>query len=223
MGENTSEAWLLPRENARGVVLFSHGLGQTMAERLEMGKAFHDLGFDVFMYEYGGYWNSSGEPSEKRCFEDVNAAWSYLTDTKEYGANEILVFGESMGTGPSVEIAHRKRPGALVLMSPFTSLVDVAQRRMKLLPVGLLLRHRFDNAAKIRDVTCPVLIMHGVDDHEVPFAQGQRLFELANEPKTLVRMRGGHDAFWIAQEEFKDRVETFAALLFPRLAEPYAK
>lgn len=215
VGTFTSMAWMLPRDKARGTVLFSHGLGETMAERLGMAKAFHDLGFSVFMYEYGGYWESTGEQSEKRCFEDVRAAWTFLTQSKGVPPSRILVFGESLGTGPSVEIAHTITPGALILLSPFTSLADVAQRRAPFLPVHLLLQHRFDNAAKIKQVTCPVLILHGVDDIMVPFSQGESLFKLANEPKKLVKMAGGHDAFWIAQEKFKDHVSKFVDPLFP--------
>ncbi|MCC6796739.1 MAG: alpha/beta hydrolase [Candidatus Hydrogenedentes bacterium] len=208
-------AWMLPRDHARGTILFSHGLGQSMAERLPVAKAFHELGFSVFMYEYGGYWESTGEPSEKRCFDDVRAAWTYLTESKGIPPEKILIFGESMGTGPSVEIASIQKPGALILLSPFTSLADAAQRIVPVLPVHLLLRHRFDNAAKIKQVTCPLLILHGISDVEVPFAQGEALFKLANEPKKLVKMAGGHDAFWIAQDKFKDHVSRFVDPLFP--------
>jgi alpha-beta hydrolase superfamily lysophospholipase len=211
----TTMAWMLPNDHARGTVLFSHGLGQTMAERLEMAKTFHDLGFGVFMYEYGGYWESTGEQSEQRCFDDVRAAWTYLTESKGVPPEKILVFGESMGTGPSVEIAHTQKPGALILLSPFTSLADVAQQRAPFLPVHLLLRHRFDNAAKIKQVTSPVLILHGVNDADVPFTQGESLFKLANEPNKLVKMAGCHDAYWIAQDKFKDHVSKFIDPLFP--------
>jgi len=79
----------------------------------------------------------------------------------------------------------------------------------------LLLQHRFDNAAKIKQVTCPVLILHGIDDVIVPFSQGESLFKLANEPKKLVKMRGGHDAFWIEKEKFKYHVSKFVDPLFP--------
>lgn len=215
VGTFTSMAWMFPQDKARGAVLFSHGLGETMAERLEMAKTFYDMGFSVLMYEYGGYWESTGEQSEKRCFDDVRAAWTFLTQTKGMRPDQILVFGESLGTGPSVEVAHAMKPGALILLSPFTSLADVAQRRAPFLPVHLLLQHRFDNAAKIKQVTCPVLILHGIDDVIVPFSQGESLFKLANEPKKLVKMRGGHDAFWIEKEKFKYHVSKFVDPLFP--------
>lgn len=218
--DHQSEFWYMEQDNARGVVLFSHGLGETMGERLEMAKSFYDLGFSIFMYEYGGYWRSTGKPSEVRCYADVRAAWEHLTGSLGIPPERILVFGESLGTGPSVELAHTKKPGALVLLSPYTSVTANASAQYPYFPVGLLLKHRFDNASKIAKVTSPVLILHGVEDNFVPFEQGRALFHLANKPKEFARLPGGHGTFYDAPDDFRRAVSEFVDPLFPRVAAP---
>jgi len=215
IGQDKSEAWFIPNQPSRGVVLFSHGNGQTMGERLEMSKAFYDMGFSLFLYEYGGYWNSTGEASETRCYGDIRAAWDYLTTHRGIEPGRILIFGESMGTGPSVELAHKTKPGALVLLSPFTSIAAVASETFPYVPVNMLLRHRFDNAAKITAVTSPLMILHGADDTIVPFEHGRELFHLANNPKEFIRLTGDHGAFYQDTESFTNAVRAFVEPLFP--------
>jgi fermentation-respiration switch protein FrsA (DUF1100 family) len=215
VGQEKSEAWFIPNARERGVVLLSHGNGQTMGERLEMAKAFHELGFSIFLYEYGGYWNSTGEPSETRCYDDARAAWKYLTEDRNYTEDKILLFGESMGTAPSVELARTNAPGAIVLLSPFTSMAAIASDLYPLVPMNLLLRHRFDNVAKVPKITAPLLILHGVDDTIVPFSHGQKLYQLANNPKELVRLHGDHAAFYQDMGAFKGAVKDFVDPLFP--------
>ncbi|GMU92092.1 MAG: hypothetical protein AMXMBFR4_11500 [Candidatus Hydrogenedentota bacterium] len=212
----TSEAWLLPAENARGTVLFSHGNGETMAERLNLAKALHDLGFNVLLYEYGGYARSTGSCSESRCYADARAAWRYLIDVVGEEPSRIVIFGESMGSGPSVDVAAELNPGALVLLSPFTSLADIIRPMLPYVPVSLVLKHRFDNLAKIGSVRCPVLILHGRDDTTVPFRHGRQLFHAANQPKAFVELPDGHGAFYAAPDKFKTAVDDFLTPYFPR-------
>lgn len=197
-GERTC-GWYVPVEDARGTLLFCHANAGTMADRLESMAVFRDLGFNVFIFDYGGYGNSSGGPSEKRCNADALAAWQYLTSAKGEKAGSIVIFGRSLGGGVAAHLAWKLRdtpPAALILESTFESVVKMGQEIFPYLPVRWFIRDRFDNAAKISEVNVPVLIVHSPDDEVIPYHQGKRLFELARKPKAFLEIYGDHNAGW---------------------------
>lgn len=206
----TTHAWFIPCPDSRGVVLFSHGNGGTMSDRLEVASVFRKLGLDVLLYDYGGYGASTGRPSETRCYADARAMWDFLTREKGIPPDRIVLFGESLGGGVAVDLAAERTPGAVILMSTFLSAVRVGQEAFPFLPVRLFLRHRFNNEDKIGHVTAPVLIIHGPDDEIVSFRHGERLFELANEPKEFLRIHGGHnDGFFLSETMIADALKRF--------------
>jgi fermentation-respiration switch protein FrsA (DUF1100 family) len=212
----TTFGWFVPHENARATVLFSHGNGGTMADRLDVAMMFHDLGCNVLLYDYGGYGRSTGKPSEKRCYADVRAMWDYLVHTKSIPPRQIIAFGESLGGGVAVELAAEQPVGGLILMATFLSAVKVGQHAFPFLPVGLFLRHKFDSEHKIGNVRSPVLIFHSPSDETIPFEQGKTLFQLANEPKQFVSIRGGHnDGFFESRKEITESVASFLETYFP--------
>ncbi|MCC6488300.1 MAG: alpha/beta hydrolase [Candidatus Hydrogenedentes bacterium] len=191
--------WYVPVENARGTLLFCHANAGTMADRLESMAVFRDLGFNCFIFDYGGYGNSSGSPSEDRCNADALAAWTHLTSTKGEKADRIVIFGRSLGGGIATNLAWEVRstpPAALILESTFESVVKMGQEIFLFVPVRWFIRDRFDSAAKIGEVNTPVLIIHSPDDEIIPYHHGKRLFELAREPKTFLDIRGDHNAGW---------------------------
>ncbi|MCC6699838.1 MAG: alpha/beta hydrolase [Candidatus Hydrogenedentes bacterium] len=197
-GERTC-GWYVPVENARGTLLFCHANAGTMADRLESMAVFRDLGFNVFIFDYGGYGNSSGSPSEKRCIADALAAWQYLTSVKGEKTDRIVIFGRSLGGGVATQLAWEVRstpPAALILESTFVSVVKMGQEIFPFVPVRWFIRDRFDSAARIGEVNTPVLIIHSPDDEIIPYHHGKRLFELAREPKTFLDIRGDHNAGW---------------------------
>ena len=185
VGRHVTHAWFIPAGQSRGVVLFSHGNAGTIADRLESIEVFRDLGFDVLIYDYGGYGISTGRPSEKRCYEDAQAMWKYLTEQRGVPREQIVAYGQSVGAGVAADLAAEKTPGAVILEGGFLSAVKLGQETFPFLPIGLLLRHRFPIDQKVAKITVPILLIHSSEDEIVPFSHAKALYALANEPKTM--------------------------------------
>ena len=184
-------AWYWPAESERPAVLFLHGNAGDRSYRLDILRGLHARGYTVLSLDYRGYGGSAGMPSEDGLYLDAEAAATWL---KRNGHDQLLYFGESLGTGVAVELARRSPPAALILEAPFDSLTEVAGYHFPWLPVRWMLRDRFDSAAKIGRIEAPLLIIHGDEDRVVPQARGRALFEAAAEPKTWIPIPGaGHN------------------------------
>lgn len=195
-----THGWYVPMENHRGVVLFSHGNAGNLSGRLESIGLLRSLGFSVLAYDYGGYGYSTGKPSEKRCYADIRAMWDYLVTERAIPEAQIVLFGRSLGAAPTADLAPSVKPGAVVLESAFLSVPDVAKEMPGVGHLTWLIRHRFGNKNKVAKITSPVLIIHSPDDEVIPYEHGKRLFELANEPKTFLEIRGDHNLGFVFSE-----------------------
>ncbi|MFP4171625.1 MAG: alpha/beta hydrolase [Candidatus Hydrogenedentota bacterium] len=215
----TTHGWYIEtpaEESARGVILFSTGNGAAIADRMFSIRQFVDLGFDVLIYGYGGFSHSSGQPSERRIYADVQAMWDYLTGERGVSPERIALFGRSLGSGVSVELATREEPRAVILESAFLSIPAVARTMFPIFPVDLLVRHRFDNEAKIDAVTMPKLFIHSPGDEVIPYEQGRTLYDMAPEPKQFLEIEGGHnDGFIISIRDYEAGLAAFLYPLFP--------
>ena len=219
-GEKT-DGWYIPLENARGVLLFSHGNEGNIAEWLPFVHTFRKLGFSVLLYDYGGFGRSTGRPSEERCYADGRAMWNWLTKVKGIPPEKILLYGQSLGGGVTANLAVEVTPRAVVLDSTFTSIPDVGARMLPFLPVRLLCSYRFDNASKVPNIHVPVMVIHSPRDQLTPYSHGQKLFELANEPKTFLEIHGRHVMGFTDSEAIVSKgLEKFLAPLFPTPVTP---
>jgi len=204
--------WFIPSEGARGVLLFCHGNAGNISHRLESIQIFHQLGLDVFIFDYRGYGQSEGKPTEPGTYKDAQAAWRYLIEERQVNPNEVIFFGRSLGAAVAAWLAQSHVPGALILESPFTSLGDIAGTLYPYLPVRLLLRFEYNTAEYLDKVNCPVLIVHSRDDEIMPFSHGQRLFQLAREPKRFVEISGTHnEGFITSGKRYQEGVRTFVS------------
>ncbi len=190
-GEKT-HGWWLPLENARGAVLFSHGSGKNISHYLDDAQYFRDDGFSVLLYDYGGYGQSTGEPSEGRCYTDIRAMYKHLTQVRGIPENHIVLAGCSMGGGVTADLAANVKPGAVILESTFLSVPRVVADTIPWLPAIAITRIQFRNIDKVGDIQSPVLVVHSTEDNTVPFVQGRRLYELIHSPKQFVEIRGSH-------------------------------
>jgi len=175
-------------------VLFCHGNAGDIGDRLDSIKTFHNLGLNTFIFDYRGYGDSSGRPTEKGTYLDAMAAWNHLTHARKIPAGDIVLFGRSLGGAVAAWLAERVAAGALVVESTFTSAPDMAREMFPFLPVRLFCRFKYDAASTIGSARCPVLVAHSKDDTMIPFKHGHKLFDLAPEPKRFVQMSGDHNA-----------------------------
>ena len=184
-------AWWLPRPEATGAVLYAHGNAGNLSHR---GKGIlrwaTELNCSVLIYDYPGYGRSSGQANEQTCYAAAEAAWEWLTREQKFAPARVTLLGASLGGAMSVELARQHECRAVVLIKPFTSIPDMAHLRFPWLPARYLVRHRYDNLAKLPQVHRPVFIAHGTADRVVPYAHGERLFAAANEPKEFLRLEG---------------------------------
>lgn len=181
--------WHVPARPGRPVVLYFHGNGDFLAGFF--GR-FRDLiadGTGIVALSYRGYAGSSGQPSERGLLQDAAAAYAFTT--ARYGAERIVVWGFSLGTGVAVALAAEQPIGKLILEAPYTSTADVAASLFWFLPVRQVMRDQFRSDERIARVKVPLLFMHGSNDPAIPIVFGERLFALAREPKQFVRFPGG--------------------------------
>ena len=194
-------AWFIPSDNARGVILFCHGNAGNISHRLESIQIFHQLGLSVCIFDYRGYGQSEGSPTEQGTYQDAEAAWRYLTETRQVEPDQIIVFGRSLGGAVAAWLAQSHRPGALILESTFTSVPDIAATLYPYLPVRFFSRFQYNTAEYLGGIDCPVLIVHSRDDEIMPFSHGRQLFEIAREPKELLEIYGTHNEGFITSGE----------------------
>jgi fermentation-respiration switch protein FrsA (DUF1100 family) len=181
----TLVAWHMPPRDGRPVVLYFHGNAGALRYRVDRFQAFAADGLGLVALSYRGYGGSTGSPTEMGLIADAAAAYAYAAE--RYPAERIVVWGESLGSGVAVALAAMRPVGRVVLEAPFTSAADVAARVYWFLPVRPLMKDPFRSDLRIGKVAAPLLILHGERDRVVPFALGERLFGLANEPKRFAR------------------------------------
>jgi uncharacterized protein len=185
-------AWHVPPRDNKPVVLYLHGNGGSLRYRAERFEQLITAGVGLVAVDYRGYGGSTGSPSERGLIADGEAAYAFAA--AHYQVSQIVPWGESLGTGVAVALAAEKPVSRVILEAPFTSTEAIAAKRYWFLPVRLLMSDQFRSDGRIGKVTAPLLILHGVKDTTVPFAMGQRMFALANQPKHIVRfLDGGHD------------------------------
>lgn len=185
----TLNAWYEPPQPGQPVFLFFHGQGGTLDQGKWRYIRMHKQGVGYLAVSYRGYSGSTGSPTEQGLFTDGLAAYDWLK-TQGYKPEDIVIHGHSLGTGVATYVAGKREARALVLEAPFTATVDVASERYPFVPVSWLMKDQFRSRERIKDVHMPLLVIHGDRDSVVPFHQGQRLFAMANGPKTFIRMPG---------------------------------
>jgi alpha-beta hydrolase superfamily lysophospholipase len=208
--EGKTHGWWMPVDNARGTVLFSHGSGRNISGYLEDAALFREQGLSVLMYDYGGYGQSTGQPSEARCCADAQGMWNELVQIRKIPAERIVVAGASMGGGVTGDLASHVSPAGVILESTFTSIPDTLWDTYPFIPTSWLCHIQFRNIDKVGLYKCPVLIVHSKDDTVVPFAHGQRLMERITAPKMFVEIRGAHyGGKFTSKETYSAALSTF--------------
>ena len=205
-------------------ILWFHGNGGNIGHRVgDLALISRRLGVNSFIFDYRGYGRSEGKPSESGVYRDARAALDYLSSRSEVDPERIVFFGRSLGTAVAVELAEElagesgsdKTPYGMILVSPLTTLKDMARALHPLLPLHLLVGNRFNSLSRIGNVHCPLLVIHGETDEIIPLEQGRELFEAANSPKRFLSLpaNGHNDSFSRSGAELWQSLDNFLASL----------
>ena len=206
---NKITAVFLPNPGASHVLLFGHGNKQDLGLAEERLRQFRENGWAVFAYDYPGYGTSTGSPSEAGCYAALASAYAFLTTSKGFAPEKIVLYGLSLGAGPAVDLASREPVGGLITEGAFLSAFRVVTH-WRLLPWD-----RFNNFPKMRRVRAPLLSIHATEDHTVPFRHGLILHAAHPGPKEHLWVGGaGHNniletdpaGYWDAVERFRVRL-----------------
>ncbi len=213
-GGGTLHGWYFPaaEENAPVLVIF-HGNAGNISHRLEWLAPFVQHGIGALLFDYRGYGNSLGRPSEKSFQEDATAVWDYLVETRGLSVRRLVLFGRSLGSAPAVYLASRRQVGGLILEGAFCRGKDMARQVFGFLPMHLFMKNRWEVAGALSGVRVPALIIHGTADEVVPFELGERLAETKG-PTSLEWWPipgGGHlDLHMLLGKRYYERIEEFA-------------
>lgn len=191
---------------ATHIILFSHGNAEDIGELDFVFDAFREKGFAVFAYDYRGYGTSEGKATEEKAYRDIDAAYDHLINERNIAPEKIIVYGRSLGGAVSIDLASRKKVGALIAESSFVSAFRVLTR-FRITPFD-----KFQNINKIKKVNCPVLFIHGRNDRIISLWHGEKLFAEANEPKFFLKIDEAdhNDLFEIGGHTYLQAIRNFA-------------
>jgi uncharacterized protein len=185
-------AWHIAPRGDQPIILYFHGNGGALRYRVDRYRALTQGGTGLVALSYRGYGGSSGRPSEAGLIEDARATYGFAA--KRYPEARLVLWGESLGTGVAIALAAERPVTRLVLEAPFLSGVSIAASAYPFVPVRWLMKDQFRSDQRIRDVTAPVLIVHGDRDDVIPIESGEQLYALIAGPKRFLRVPGaGHE------------------------------
>lgn len=202
--------WFIPAEKPRGVILFCHGNAGNISHRLESIQIFHRLGLSTFIFDYRGYGQSEGKASEKGTYLDAEAAWNYIIQKRNIVPSDIIIFGRSLGGSIAAWLAQGRMPKSLIIESTFTSIPDLGSELYPYLPVRSFARFNYNTLEYLCHVNCPVLVVHSSGDEMISISHGHRLFEIANEPKQFLEIKGIHnERIFTSAKHYESGLESF--------------
>jgi uncharacterized protein len=209
------DGWFVSSQSkpALATVIFFHGKAGNISNVCSIGESLAALGFDVLLFDYRGYGRSEGEIADERdLYADADAAFDYVVNQRGTPPERVVLYGHSLGTAAVVDLASRRRCGAIILESGFSSASDMASIRLPWLPQWLHAfgKNRFESARKLASVFCPVLVAHGEPDNVVPTSEGRALYGAAHEPKKLIILPGAHHSvFGYGGEKYFGEIAKF--------------
>ncbi|MBN1689117.1 MAG: alpha/beta hydrolase [Candidatus Omnitrophica bacterium] len=208
--------WFLQAGNEKGVILFLHGNAGNISGRLFKAKGWVDRGISVLLIDYRSYGKSEGEIKHgEDIVRDAEAAYQWLVQEKKTLPEDIIFYGESLGSYPAIRLASEKKAAALILEAPYTSFVELGSVHYGLIPEfmrNMLVRDfSFPNREEIPSVKVPIFMMHGTADQVCPYKMGEELFKLAPQPKSFFSVPGGghNDLPMIADEDYWEKPYRF--------------
>ena len=168
--------------NTKNTLLMFHGNAGPIENRFYKINKLSKYKQNILLISWRSYSGNEGNPTEEGLYDDARSAIKWLED-KDINIKDIIIYGESLGTAVSIEVAQKASFKGIILEAPFTSMIDAAKYHYPYLPVGIMLKDKYLSDQKIKNINSPILIMHAMGDDIVPFRMGKTMFNLANEPK----------------------------------------
>tara|TARA_B100001248_G_scaffold249357_1_gene222489 strand:- start:222 stop:1022 length:801 start_codon:yes stop_codon:yes gene_type:complete len=182
------KSWLIEKDLKKyKTILFLHGNAGNLFNRSYKLNRLNELNLNVLIISWRSFSGNLGKPNETNLYGDAKKAVRWLND-RGVETENIILYGESLGTGVAVELGQTNKFNSIILESPYTSMVKAAKIYYPYLPVKLLLKDKYESVKKIKNIETPILIMHGKKDNIVPFYMGKKLFETANKPKKFLQI-----------------------------------
>jgi len=163
-------------------ILYLHGNAGSLDNRIHKINNFQYMDINFLLLSWRGFSKNKGVPTEEGLYKDAIGAVKWLNQ-KGITKDNIIIYGESLGSGVTIEIAQNENFAGIILESPFTSMIEAGKDKYPIFPISLLLKDKYESNKKIKNIISPILIMHGMEDKIVPFWMGEKMFQLANEPK----------------------------------------
>jgi fermentation-respiration switch protein FrsA (DUF1100 family) len=177
------KSWFIKKDlNKFKTILIFHGNAGNLFNRVYKLNELNKLDVNILLISWRGFSGNKGKPTEKNLYHDAEEAIKWLNNRGAISKN-IILYGESLGTGVATELGTSNAFGGIILESPFTSIANAAKIYYPYLPVNIILKDRYNSISKIKNITTPILIMHGKKDNIVPQKMGLELYEKANQPK----------------------------------------
>ena len=202
-------AWYGKAKPGQPTILYFHGNGGSLAARTPRIERYMAEGWGVMMMTYRGYGGSTGAPTETDNIADAIRTYDKVTSLGVRPA-DIVLYGESLGTGVASRVALARPVAGLILDAPYTSIPDVAAEGFWFLPVHWIMRDRYETVRIIDQIKVPLLILHGTRDATIPVRMGRELDSLAHQPKTFVELpNGGHSDLYVNGNDALAHVREF--------------
>ena len=176
------KSWFVYKNPKKKTILFFHGNAGELGARVYKLNKFHDLDLNFLIISWRGFSGNNGKPTEQGLYEDAKNAVAWLKD-KGIDKKDIILYGESLGTGIAIELASKNQYSGIILESPYTSMTDMGKRFYPFLPINILQKDKYSSLKKINMIKSPILVLHGKADTLVPFYMGKKIYDAANEPK----------------------------------------
>jgi len=211
--DNTKlHGWFFGAAQPKSAIIFLHGNAANISGLLSYVEGWTERDVSVLLIDYRGYGQSEGSIKHgKDIFLDAEAGVNWLEKQKGFTPSNIILYGQSIGSAPAIELATKQEFQALILEAPFTSTAELSKLHYGFNPNKLLGDFAYENEKKISGIKCPVFIMHGTQDEVSPFSMGKRLFEAAAEPKMFFEVSNAmhNDLSIVAGDDFFEKPYRF--------------
>ena len=176
------KGWFHLKNSNKKTILFLHGNAGNLDNRIDKLNFLGNMDINFLIISWRGYSGNPGNPSETGLYKDALGGIEWL-NKKGISNDRIILYGESLGTAITTEVAQNENFAGIILEAPFTSMVDMGQKIYPIFPVKFLLKDKYESKNKIKNIKSPILVLHGRKDKIVPFYMGEKIFEMANSPK----------------------------------------